>query len=99
MPVFPHWRSHEAGDAIAAIDQIDQLTQLVELNKNRTLLILQFRIRNLVQCQMPDVCLMIDALVYRPHLADPGQANSSARRFGRIHDLQNRARIADALRG
>ena len=34
--------------------------------KDDTVLMLTFRIRNLGQCQLPNVCLSIDALVYRP---------------------------------
>lgn len=47
-----------------AIDQIDKWTQLKEERK----VVLHYQVKNLGQCQVPDVCLSVDLLVFRPRL-------------------------------
>lgn len=54
-----------------AIDQIDKWTQLKEERK----LVLHYQVKNLGQCQVPDVCLSVDLLVFRPRLRNITQGD------------------------
>lgn len=47
-------------------------------------LMLTYRVRNVGQCQIPDVCLSIDALVYRPSLAQGTQRDWRSARMSRV---------------
>jgi hypothetical protein len=69
-----------------AVDEISRITQVVERTLKKNMLVLDFEIKNLGQSQMPDLCLMIDALVYRPSLRQPEQAHAHSWRYSRLRD-------------
>ena len=57
------------------------------------LLTLTFRIRNRGQSQMPDVCLALDALVYRPSVHGFDGPDWHSARFSRLKDGEQRSPI------